>query len=554
MRRNVASQIVGAQLIAKADGEPVTAGTTSVFVTVDGGTQGAGGGGNATHEGNGWWTYAPTQGETDGAHVAFTFVNSSAVVATAQVYPLATFDPTAAGVALTAAGVDAVWDEVLGGGITGRTLVYATWDTAASILDDTAVIGAAGAGLIAVGLSSGSRAAVADTVWAEPIADHSGVAGSTAASLAAAQSAGDPWSTAVPGAYGAGTAGYIVGTNLDAQVSTAAGLSGANAVTIHTQDVAGDPLVGAVIGVYDATNTTLLDQKTSDSSGDAVFAMDDGTYKLRITRIGYTFTQPETLTVDETPESATFTGTAVTASVDAGAYESRPLRRQKIRYDHANTDTPLTYQRVLAGIKAVPSAATITIYAPGNATALVSAAAMTISGTIATYSPDTTTTVSWPVETGYRARIIATIGGVDYTDDLMFDVVKYILQLNIGVDQLVAIDDRIAAMEHAGDEDFSEVIEAARDEIQARVEAKVIKDKKLIENMILDASRLSIPCRYLVLANIFESKQNHDQSDRYRQRYEDTMRATLASIQYDSNQDLEESSKIGGTIPIRLRR
>ncbi len=35
-----------------------------------------------------------------------------------------------------------------------------------------------------------------------------------------AGSSGDPWSTALPGAYGAGTAGYIVGHNLDAAVST----------------------------------------------------------------------------------------------------------------------------------------------------------------------------------------------------------------------------------------------------------------------------------------------------------------------------------------------
>ena len=38
--------------------------------------------------------------------------------------------------------------------------------------------------------------------------------------LDGASSAGDPWTTAIPGAYGVGTAGYIVGNNVDAPIST----------------------------------------------------------------------------------------------------------------------------------------------------------------------------------------------------------------------------------------------------------------------------------------------------------------------------------------------
>lgn len=59
---------------------------------------------------------------------------------------------------------------------------------------------------------------IVDGVWDEPIAGHL-TAGSTGAALNGAGSAGDPWTTPLPGAYGAGTAGFIVGTNLDAQVS-----------------------------------------------------------------------------------------------------------------------------------------------------------------------------------------------------------------------------------------------------------------------------------------------------------------------------------------------
>lgn len=89
MRRNIAGQFVGAQLNSKTDGSAVTTGTTTVYVTGDAGTQAAGsvGSGACTHEGNGYWTYAPAQAETNYTQVAFTFVNTSAVNATVQIYP-----------------------------------------------------------------------------------------------------------------------------------------------------------------------------------------------------------------------------------------------------------------------------------------------------------------------------------------------------------------------------------------------------------------------------------------------------------------------------------
>jgi len=68
---------------------------------------------------------------------------------------------------------------------------------------------------------------IADAVWEEALADHSGTSGSVAEALGAAGSAGDPWTTALPGSYTAGQAGYIVWTNLDAAVSTRSTLSSA---------------------------------------------------------------------------------------------------------------------------------------------------------------------------------------------------------------------------------------------------------------------------------------------------------------------------------------
>lgn len=98
MRRNIAGQAIGAQLINKTDGSAVTTGTTTVFVTGDAGTQiiGSIGSGVCTHEGNGYWTYGPATNETDFEQVSFTFVNSLAVTATIQVYTTTTSGPTTA--------------------------------------------------------------------------------------------------------------------------------------------------------------------------------------------------------------------------------------------------------------------------------------------------------------------------------------------------------------------------------------------------------------------------------------------------------------------------
>jgi len=88
MKKNVSGQVIGAQMNSKTDGSEVTTGTTTVYVTGDGGTQAAGsvGSGACTHEGHGFWTYAPAQAETNYDHVAFTFVNSTAVSASVQIF------------------------------------------------------------------------------------------------------------------------------------------------------------------------------------------------------------------------------------------------------------------------------------------------------------------------------------------------------------------------------------------------------------------------------------------------------------------------------------
>ena len=85
MKKNVASQSIGAEMITAADGTIFT-GAVSVLVTIDNGTQTAGGGTAPAHEGNGYHSYTPTQAETNGDHVAFTFTGTGAISATIQVY------------------------------------------------------------------------------------------------------------------------------------------------------------------------------------------------------------------------------------------------------------------------------------------------------------------------------------------------------------------------------------------------------------------------------------------------------------------------------------
>jgi hypothetical protein len=127
-------------------------------------------------------------------------------------------------------------------------------------------------------LSIPTTAAIADAVWDEPTSGHA-TAGTTGAALTAAGSAGDPWATSVPGAYAAGTAGYIVGTNLNATVSSRAtqtsvdSLTGAGSGSVlvdhdygGTDELAyktsgGDPIAGATVEIfltsdYDGGNRT----------------------------------------------------------------------------------------------------------------------------------------------------------------------------------------------------------------------------------------------------------------------------------------------------------
>jgi hypothetical protein len=98
------------------------------------------------------------------------------------------------------------------------TIITVTNKLDTTLVQDGGVYDFTAAALAAAPSGGASAAAIADAVWDEILADHNGV-GSTGAALAAAGGSGDPWSTALPGAYGAGTAGYAIGTYIDAKIS-----------------------------------------------------------------------------------------------------------------------------------------------------------------------------------------------------------------------------------------------------------------------------------------------------------------------------------------------
>jgi hypothetical protein len=99
------------------------------------------------------------------------------------------------------------------------------------------------------------------SVWDDTLAEHL-ISGSTGAALNAAGSAGDPWNTALPGAYGAGTAGKIVGDNVNATIS-----SRASQTSLDTLDDFVDTEVAAIKAKTDSLTFTVANQVDANIIG-----------------------------------------------------------------------------------------------------------------------------------------------------------------------------------------------------------------------------------------------------------------------------------------------
>ena len=146
-------------------------------------------------------------------------------------------------------------------------------------------------------------ATIAADVWDEPIAGHL-TAGSTGAELSAA--GGDPWSTAVPGSYGSGTAGKILGDNLNATVSSRA--TPADIPSVPTANQNADALLDRASGVE--TSWTLrqamrvmlavLAGKLSGAATTTITIRDVGDTKNRVTATVDTNDNRTAVTYDKT--------------------------------------------------------------------------------------------------------------------------------------------------------------------------------------------------------------------------------------------------------------
>jgi len=182
---------------------------------------------NVTQFGSSAGTFAGGRPEVNTTHAAGTAWGSGAITAASIAADAITDAKVAADV--TIASVTGSVGSVAGavGSVTGAvgSVTGAVGSIAAGgISSSSFAAGAITASSIAADAIGASELAadavteIAGAVWDITLSSHL-TGGTTGAALNAAGSAGDPWSTALPGAYTAGSAGYIIGTNLDAKVS-----------------------------------------------------------------------------------------------------------------------------------------------------------------------------------------------------------------------------------------------------------------------------------------------------------------------------------------------
>ena len=210
-------------------------------------------------------------------------------------------DPTAAAVA------DAVLDEALAGHVAAGSLGKAAADIetdVTAVLADTDELQQDDVPGLIGALNDPTAAAVADQVWEEAIADHSGTSGSTAEALDAAGGGSTP--ATIADAVWEETLTDHSGTS----GSTAEALSnipGASKGAIeyaYTIDDGVDPIEGAEVWITtDSGGNNVIWSGVSDALGIARASddekpwLDAGTYYGWAQKTGFSFSNPDTLTV-----------------------------------------------------------------------------------------------------------------------------------------------------------------------------------------------------------------------------------------------------------------
>ena len=287
MRKNTAGQVVAFQAVSTADGSAVTTGTPVVYYTIDGGTQGTGAG-TSTHEGNGCWSYAPAQAETNGNHVVFTFALSGAVSQSVNLYPVS-FDPTdSVRIGLTALPNAAA-------GAAGGLPTDSTGKTSFNDLDAAGVRTAVGMASANLDTQLGDLPTVAEfearTILAaayfdaatDPVTvgtnnDKTGyslaVTPPTAAAVADAV-----WDEATSGHTTAGTYGGQIVRSTNSNVTVQ--ITGSNHIAADVHEFQPDVITSA------ATDATFVSEVQSGLATSAALATVDGLVDLLVSRSGY---------------------------------------------------------------------------------------------------------------------------------------------------------------------------------------------------------------------------------------------------------------------------
>jgi hypothetical protein len=147
--------------------------------------------------------------------------NISGTVARVTLTDTATAVTTVNGLAanvITAASInaDAITDAKVAADVTIASVTGAVGSVAAGGITAASIAADA---IGASELAADAVTEIAGAVWDIAIASHL-TGGTTGEALNAAGAAGDPWTTTLPGAYSAGSAGYIIGTNVNATVSS----------------------------------------------------------------------------------------------------------------------------------------------------------------------------------------------------------------------------------------------------------------------------------------------------------------------------------------------
>lgn len=209
MFKNVASQKVTVFAFDATTNLPKTgdAGNLTAYVSKDDGTVTVLGDTSATEQdatnAKGYYIFDLTQAETNADKLMFSAKSSTSnIVVIAVPAVIYTVPPNFSSALINSSGKTSPAD----GSIAAATF-------AASAIDSSA-------------LATSAVNEIVDQVWDELLSGHVG-AGSAGAALTAAGSAGDPWSTPLPGAYSSGTAGFIIGTNLDDAISAVLAAIGA---------------------------------------------------------------------------------------------------------------------------------------------------------------------------------------------------------------------------------------------------------------------------------------------------------------------------------------